>query len=93
MTLALIDIDPNKSALNLMPRANFDNVEKSHDEFKPTEADKRTQPTAAPFKKADVDKGDSKTWNNTPRNAPCPCGSGKKYKHCHGAISESKIAE
>lgn len=25
------------------------------------------------------------TWINTPRNAPCPCGSGKKYKHCHGA--------
>ncbi len=24
------------------------------------------------------------TWHNTPRNAPCPCGSGKKYKHCHG---------
>jgi glycosyltransferase involved in cell wall biosynthesis len=22
----------------------------------------------------------------TPRNAPCPCGSGKRYKHCHGAI-------
>jgi preprotein translocase subunit SecA len=21
------------------------------------------------------------------RNAPCPCGSGQKYKHCHGAIS------
>jgi preprotein translocase subunit SecA len=20
-----------------------------------------------------------------PRNAPCPCGSGKKYKHCHGS--------
>jgi SWIM/SEC-C metal-binding protein len=20
------------------------------------------------------------------RNAPCPCGSGKKYKHCHGAM-------
>ena len=20
-----------------------------------------------------------------PRNAPCPCGSGKKYKKCHGA--------
>ena len=20
------------------------------------------------------------------RNAPCPCGSGKKYKHCHGSI-------
>ncbi|MGH8117229.1 MAG: SEC-C metal-binding domain-containing protein, partial [Rhodanobacteraceae bacterium] len=21
------------------------------------------------------------------RNDPCPCGSGKKYKHCHGALS------
>jgi preprotein translocase subunit SecA len=23
------------------------------------------------------------------RNEPCPCGSGKKYKHCHGALGES----
>ena len=23
-------------------------------------------------------------WEKTPRNAPCPCGSGKKYKMCHG---------
>jgi preprotein translocase subunit SecA len=23
-------------------------------------------------------------WGRTPRNALCPCGSGKKYKHCHG---------
>jgi preprotein translocase subunit SecA len=23
--------------------------------------------------------------DKTPRNAPCPCGSGKKYKKCHGA--------
>jgi preprotein translocase subunit SecA len=21
------------------------------------------------------------------RNEPCPCGSGKKYKHCHGKLS------
>jgi preprotein translocase subunit SecA len=27
---------------------------------------------------------DPTTWGNTPRNALCPCGSGKKYKHCHG---------
>jgi preprotein translocase subunit SecA len=25
-------------------------------------------------------------WAKTPRNAPCPCGSGKKYKHCHGRV-------
>ena len=24
------------------------------------------------------------TWGKTPRNANCPCGSGKRYKHCHG---------
>jgi preprotein translocase subunit SecA len=31
-----------------------------------------------------VDPADPSTWNRTPRNAACPCGSGKKYKHCHG---------
>jgi preprotein translocase subunit SecA len=25
-------------------------------------------------------------WAGTGRNAPCPCGSGRKYKHCHGRI-------
>lgn len=25
-------------------------------------------------------------WHNTPRNAPCPCGSGKRYKQCHGQL-------
>jgi preprotein translocase subunit SecA len=25
-------------------------------------------------------------WAKTPRNAPCPCGSGKKFKHCHGRL-------
>ena len=24
-------------------------------------------------------------WEKTPRNAPCPCCSGKKFKQCHGA--------
>ncbi len=27
---------------------------------------------------------DSANWGKTGRNEPCPCGSGKKYKHCHG---------
>ena len=31
------------------------------------------------------------SWANTPRNAPCPCGSGKKYKHCHGALIGQKV--
>ncbi len=34
-----------------------------------------------------VDPSDPTTWRGTPRNAPCPCGSGKKYKHCHGRLA------
>jgi preprotein translocase subunit SecA len=33
-----------------------------------------------------VDPHDESTWAGTPRNAQCPCGSGKKYKHCHGRL-------
>jgi preprotein translocase subunit SecA len=32
------------------------------------------------------DQNDPDTWITTPRNAPCPCGSGNKYKHCHGKV-------
>ncbi len=41
----------------------------------------RPKPAAA------VDPADPATWRSTPRNAPCPCGSGKKYKHCHGRFA------
>ena len=33
-----------------------------------------------------VDPNDPATWRNVGRNAHCPCGSGKKYKHCHGRL-------
>jgi preprotein translocase subunit SecA len=36
---------------------------------------------------ADMDPNDPNTWGRVPRNAPCPCGSGKKYKHCHGKVA------
>jgi len=32
------------------------------------------------------DESDPATWGNPGRNDPCPCGSGKKFKHCHGQI-------
>jgi len=31
-----------------------------------------------------VDPNDPSTWGKVARNAACPCGSGKKFKHCHG---------
>ncbi len=36
-------------------------------------------------KPQDRDPRDSSTWGNVGRNETCPCGSGKKYKQCHGA--------
>ncbi|MDO5641332.1 MAG: preprotein translocase subunit SecA [Paracoccus sp. (in: a-proteobacteria)] len=29
---------------------------------------------------------DPATWGKPSRNDPCPCGSGRKFKHCHGAL-------
>jgi preprotein translocase subunit SecA len=34
-----------------------------------------------------VDPNNAATWGKVARNAPCPCDSGKKYKHCHGKVS------
>ncbi|MCW5713497.1 MAG: preprotein translocase subunit SecA [Bauldia sp.] len=35
-----------------------------------------------------VSPEEAAAWaKTTPRNAPCPCGSGKKYKHCHGQLT------
>ncbi|MHA1560457.1 MAG: SEC-C metal-binding domain-containing protein, partial [Alphaproteobacteria bacterium] len=47
--------------------------------------------TTIPRKSAAVsrpvfDANDTSTWGKVQRNAPCPCGSGKKFKHCHGQL-------
>ncbi|NCZ91499.1 MAG: hypothetical protein EBY96_03555 [Actinobacteria bacterium] len=47
-----------------------------------TGADEAPVPQSAPAQKTVVK--DATDWSATPRNAPCPCGSGKKYKMCHG---------
>ncbi len=44
---------------------------------------------AAPYREDEVDVNRPETWANSPRNAACPCGSGKKYKYCHGKIAEA----
>ena len=31
-------------------------------------------------------EADPSTWGNPGRNDPCPCGSGEKFKHCHGKL-------
>ena len=40
----------------------------------------RTEPTTR-------DPLDPSTWGKVSRNEACPCGTGKKYKHCHGVLA------
>ena len=44
-------------------------------------------PAPAGTPRAGFDENDQTTWGNPGRNDPCPCGSGKKFKHCHGALA------
>ena len=44
------------------------------------------QPAQTRTASANIDPNDPSTWGKVQRNAPCPCGSGKKYKHCHGKL-------
>ncbi len=39
-----------------------------------------------PYREDEIDLNRPETWAATPRNAACPCGSGKKYKYCHGKV-------
>ena len=36
---------------------------------------------------AGFDENDPSTWGTPARNDECPCGSGKKFKHCHGKLA------
>ena len=49
-----------------------------------TDTDGLATPVQSRTAAAVIDPNDPSTWGKVPRNAPCPCGSGKKYKHCHG---------
>ena len=43
--------------------------------------------SVTPIRGRGFDQNNPATWDaNVPRNAPCPCGSGKKFKYCHGKV-------
>jgi preprotein translocase subunit SecA len=62
-------------------RANKEEVEEVGEDYGANRRDMYTSTsTAAPVKQAPIRNVDPKIG----RNDPCPCGSGKKYKQCHG---------
>jgi preprotein translocase subunit SecA len=44
------------------------------------------QPAETTADSGGFDENDRTTWGNSGRNEICPCGSGKKFKHCHGKL-------
>ena len=44
-------------------------------------------PEPVPAAVAGFNEADPSTWGNPSRNDPCPCGSGEKFKHCHGRLA------
>ncbi|MCL7465898.1 preprotein translocase subunit SecA [Phaeovulum sp. NW3] len=42
---------------------------------------------ANPNARPGFDENDPATWGDPARNDPCPCGSGEKFKHCHGRLA------
>ncbi|MCQ2914258.1 MAG: preprotein translocase subunit SecA [Alphaproteobacteria bacterium] len=65
-----------------------------HEDYAVSNAERDAQTTAvfenSPFRyneANEINPNDPSTWGKVQRNAPCPCGSGKKYKHCHGKLN------
>jgi preprotein translocase subunit SecA len=61
-------------------RPGVDNVQYHHADYEDALA------TAATAEKKQL-PADDENGSRVGRNDPCPCGSGKKYKHCHGALA------
>jgi preprotein translocase subunit SecA len=78
----------------LAPEGDFETLEASHIDPNTGENEVASEAAPAPWQPARngrltataVDPKDPTTWGRVGRNDPCPCGSGKKYKHCHGRI-------
>ncbi|GBQ62849.1 preprotein translocase subunit SecA [Ameyamaea chiangmaiensis NBRC 103196] len=53
----------------------------------PVLADGADPALATPIGGAAILETDPTSWGETPRNGLCPCGSGRKFKHCHGRLT------
>ena len=61
-------------------------MRENRDELEATEQGVDTA-TVQSRQPGNFDPNDPSTWGRVARNQACPCGSGKKYKHCHGQLN------
>jgi preprotein translocase subunit SecA len=80
------EIDAAEAALAAQ-QAHLENINYQHADFNPEAApEELLAPTAAPAASAS-DEGNGYMGMKVGRNDPCPCGSGKKFKQCHGKLA------
>ncbi len=89
MTLSLVEVHFGEERTTLaMPGY----VPPEEQKTQQTRQDPATAPqkNVQPFmrKSQDFDKNNPETWGKVQRNAECPCGSGKKFKQCHGSVTQ-----
>ena len=63
-------------------RKSVSNLDYQHDSIETGSSNENTVPSEGPITKTPFVRDGVKVR----RNDPCPCGSGKKYKHCHGSL-------
>ncbi len=89
------ELPPNQAELPRGPRSPELPYMEAH-KVDPTTGEDELAPALAPMlvgagngngAQAARNPKDPTSWGKVGRNEPCPCGSGKKYKHCHGKFA------
>ena len=72
-----------------LAQAHVENLNYQHADFDPSLAPEELLAPAAPPKQpeAPLTQAMANAMAKAGRNDPCPCGSGKKYKQCHGKLA------
>jgi preprotein translocase subunit SecA len=88
----LVQVRPQRELEAVEPVANVENVQYQHAEFNQNMADEALANPQEEFsdeEKAQLASGAPivREGIKVGRNDPCPCGSGKKYKQCHGSLN------
>ena len=87
MRVEIVQQQPDNSVPELPPmQASHADPSSGEDELALAAAGAQTLARAGitPRPAAERNPNDPATWGKVGRNEECPCGSGKKFKHCHG---------
>ena len=97
VTSQLMRVEIVQRAPPLAPDDDFESLEATHINPQTGENEMADNGSPPPFPlpggegtrvaAAQRDPNNPATWGKVQRNAACPCGSGKKYKHCHGRLA------